>query len=924
MKKKSTFLASALSMALLASFLSGCGGDSPEKLIASSKEFLAKNDSKAAVIQLKNALQQDPNLGEARFLLGKALFESGDFSGAEVELRKAIERKFDRDQAVPLLAKAMLASGQAKKLIDEFGKTTLSAGEPQANLLTTLSSAYGMQGNRTAADTSLKAALEAKPDYEPAQLSEARLLASNRQYDQADSIVQTVLTKNPKNFDAYLLSGGIRAAKGDLEGALVIYRKAIEGKPDLVQAHAAAVGVLFKQQKLDEAIAQIEAMKKVAPKHPQTIYLDAQASYQRKDFNKTRELTQQLLRFSPNNASALQLAGAAEFQLRSYIQAETYLSKALQQAPDSGIARQLLTSTYLRNGQAQKALSVLEPVLDKIDKDPAMLALAGQVFLESGDARKSADFFARASKLDPDNASKKTALAIAHIAQGSTSAGFDELEQISQTDKGTTADLALVAAYLKSNQTEKALQAIEVLDRKQPDNPATYNLKGRTLLTKKDVKAARGAFEKALSLNPTFMPAAASLAALDLADKKPDEASKRFENILSADPKNTQALLALAEIRATNGGTTEEVAGLIKKAISANPTEILPRLALIQFYLTKKDNKAALGAANEAHAAVGDKPEILDALGRTQQLAGETNQAVTTYGKLASLQPALPVAQMRLAEIHLANKNRDEAAKSLKKALEIKPDLLDAQRALIQLALEAKKPGEALTIARQVQSQRPKEATGFAFEGDIHTAEKKWPDAINAYRNGLKQSVSPELAIKLYSTLLASGSSSEADKMATSWNREHPKDVSLTVFQGDLATSRKEYPLAAQRYQSALQSQPNNPLILNNLAWVSGQLKSPKALEYAEKANQLSPNQPPFMDTLAMILAEKGEAVKAVELLRQAMAIAPQAASIQLNLARVLISSGKKEEARKELDALAKLGEKFPEQAEVAKLQKAL
>jgi len=37
-----------------------------------------------------------------------------------------------------------------------------------------------------------------------------------------------------------------------------------------------------------------------------------------------------------------------------------------------------------------------------------------------------------------------------------------------------------------------------------------------------------------------------------------------------------------------------------------------------------------------------------------------------------------------------------------------------------------------------------------------------------------------------------------------------------------------------------------------------------------------------------------------------------------------LINTGKRDEARKELDALAKLGDKFPGQTEVGKLQKEL
>lgn len=924
MKTSRQNLPNTISALLLALMLGACGGESTESLIASSKEYLAKKDTKAAVIQLKNALQKNPKLAEARFLLGTALYENGDLTGAELELRKALELKHPLDAVAPVLARTMLGLGQTKKMVDEFGNVTLPSGESQAALKTSLSAAYAGLGKVDEAKKLLAEALAAHPDYEPARLADIRETIAQQDIQGAKAKIDAVIAQHPTNAEAIFMKGTLFAMEGDSAAALAQYQKSIEVKSNFLPAHTAIIFSLLQSNNMDGAVKQLDALKKIAPKSPQTYFLDAQLNYQRKEYKTARESAQQLLRFSPNNPNSLQIAGAIEYQLGSYLQAETYLTKAIQSAPKLVLARRLLVANYLRAGQPAKALETLHPVIGDIDKDSAFLTLAGQAYLQSGDAAKAADYFTKASKLDPENATKKTSVAVAHLAQGNTESGFQELQQISAEDKGITADLALITAHLKNNHLDKALQAIDVLEKKQPDNPATYNLRARALLAKKDIAGARKNFEKALAINPTFFPAVASLATLDLADKKPDDAQKRFEAVLSADSKNTQALLALAELKSATNGNAGEVNALLDKAVSAAPTDVAVRLAQIQNHLKNKDNKKALTAATNAAAALPDKAEILEALGRIQQISGDLNQASITFGKMASLEPASATPLLRLAEVQFANKSKEDAVKSLKKALEIKPDLLEAQRALIQIAMENKNTNEALAIARNVQKQRPKEAAGYLLEGGIYSVNQTLPQAIDIYRTGLKASQSPDLAIKLHATLFNSGNKAEAEKLATAWLKEHPKDVGFRMYMGDLATGAKNYGQAVQHYQSALSLQPNNALILNNLAWSSGQIKSPKALEYAEKANELAPNQPALMDTMAMLIAEKGDTAKAIELLRKAISIAPQAASIQLNLAKVLINAGKKDDARRELEALAKLGEKFPSQGEVSQLLKSL
>jgi putative PEP-CTERM system TPR-repeat lipoprotein len=279
---------------------------------------------------------------------------------------------------------------------------------------------------------------------------------------------------------------------------------------------------------------------------------------------------------------------------------------------------------------------------------------------------------------------------------------------------------------------------------------------------------------------------------------------------------------------------------------------------------------------------------------------------------------------MRLAGVYLAQKDNDAAMTHLRKALEIKPDLLPAQRAMIALELDAKNYQNALTLARMVQKQRPKDAVGYALEGDINVTQKNWKEAESSYRAGLKQANASELAMKIHSVLLASGRGAEADKFSATWQKDNAKDAAFMFYLGDGALARKDYGAAEKVYQSVIKLQENNAVAYNNLAWVSAKLNKPGAVAYAEKANALAPDQPAFMDTLAVLLADRGDYAKAVEIQNKALGMQPENPIFKLNLAKIHIKGGKKDLARAQLEALSKLGDKFGAQAEVADLLKTL
>ena len=915
-----------IAVALALAFgLAGCGGDNPEALLASARDYLAKNDPKAAVIQLKNALQKNPEMSEVRLLLGQALLRTGDAVGAETELRKALALKHSAELVVPSLAQAMLAQRQYKKVTDDFSATTLTQPAAVASLKTSLAFAYAAQRKSEFAREALKAAIAADQTYGPAMAMLARQKAQDKDFAGALSIVESIIATTPGDADAWTLKGDILllGLKRRDEG-VAAYRKSVEVKPDYSAGHATLLQIFIADRQFEDAAKQLEALKKIAPTSFATTYFDTLLAYHKKDLKRARQLAQQLVREAPKAAPILQLSGVIELELNALPQAEVFLDRALQAGPEAMHTRRLLATVYLRAGQTARALAVIQPMLKDANLSASSNSLIGEVYLQNGDVKRAEEYLTKAIKQDPKNETARTSLALTSLAGGREQAGFAELEDIAATETGTTAALALVSAHLRRAEYDRALKAIDGLEAKRPGTAALADLRGRTLLAKRDFAGARKSFERSIGIDPTFFASIASLATLDMADNKPSDARKRFDDLLAKDPKNSEALLAIAELRAQSGASKEEVAELLARAVTATPTEVRPRLLLVEHHLRFKDFKQAVTVAQDGVSAISESAELLEVLGRAQLGSGDINQAIAAYNKLAVLQPLSPRPYMLIAEAHLAAKDKAAAAQSLQKAIAIKPDLFQAHRELITIALANRNYDEAIRIARTMQNQAPKDPTGYQFEGDIAVQRKKWDAAIDAYRSGLKVAPTSVLAIKLHNVLVAAGKSADADKLSATWTKDYPKDTAYRVYLGDAALARGDFSGAEGHYASVLKVQPSNAVTLNNLAWVTNKLGKDGALGYAEKAMALMPNQPSFMDTVAGIYSDKSDYKNALEWQTKALGLAPQNPNFRLNLAKIHIRGGKKDLARKELDELAKLGTKFGAHAEVATLLKGL
>jgi cellulose synthase operon protein C len=906
--------------------LVGCNRDSAQSLIASGKQFAEKKDHKAAAIQFKAALQLNGQSGEARYLLGQALLDSGDAIGASTELTRALDLKYAPDKVVPAMAKALLQNGDYVKLTSQLGNIVLDNKAAAAGLRTSVAAAWSARGERPMADEAIRTALETVPDFGPALTLQTRLLAGDRSFDQALTITEKLLKNDPKLVDAWLLKGDILlAASKDFKGAEAAYRKALEIDKTFVAAHLAIVAMkLTEPVDLAAAKAQAEQLRAVLPGHPQSMYVDAAVAFSAKDLPRARELTQLLMRMAPTNLGILQLAGAIESQLGSLALAESFFAKALQVDGDQKPARRGLAQVYLRLGQYPKVLQTLQPMLGSEGSDAEAQAMAGEAAMRMGNARASEVFFNRAAQLNPGDARVGTAVALSHLNRGETSAAFSELQSLSAKSPEIYADQALVASHLRRRELQAALQAANAMLKKQPESSTAMETLGRVQVERKDYPAARTAFEQALKKDPSLFVAISALAALDLVESKPDAAQKRLEAAVQADPRSPYPLMALAELSARRDAPLDDVRKLLTDAISAAPSDPAPRLQLIELNLSRRQYREALAAAQDAGIALPNNANVLDAVGRAQMEAGNIEQALNTFRKMAAVDTKSPLPYTRLADVYKTAGKRGDAEVALKKALEIDPSLVRAQAGMADLLFASGRKAESLAYIQSLKKERPNEPSAYLIEGAYHRRVKNTDAAVAAYRAGIDKTGDATLARELYITLISNNRVQEGERFGVTWVKAHPDDASFEYLLADLNIRRGAYELAEAQLRRVVAQFPDNVNALNNLAWTVASRGKPGAPDIVQRALDMAPNNAMLFDTLAYALVAEKKFDEALKAQKRAVELAPNQNPLRLNLARIATHAGDKALARDELSRLKALGTAYKQQAEVNKLLESL
>ena len=862
-----------------------------------------RGDYRAATIELRNALRANPNSVPARLLQAQIHLKTGQGMPAQTELEAARRGGAKKEDTRHLMGEALVLQQRYADALEEV-KSGVSPAHAAAAARVRGMAQMGLRKPELAKAEFLEAQRLA-PRSVDVQLDLARFYSSQRDRASAEAAVDKALALDPRNVRALILKGDLVRSSQGLAKALPLFNQAVQIDPQNIQARLERAATLTDLQRHQEALADLQRVDKVAPDMPLSLYLQAVMKVRDRKFDEAESLMARTKGMLGNFPPAMLLQGVIAYERNNLQQAQSSLRQLTQIAPNHALAQRLYAMTLMRMGDAEGTIKAAAPLVEKSPKDGRLLALLASAYARKGEYDKAETYLQRAVEADPEQSALKTQLAMTRVAQGENTEALRDLDAVLKEDPTSLQALMMSSLVkMRAGNFKDALLSADRLVKAHPNLAIGYNLRGAAFLGQSKIKEAESNFRAAIQKDPKYNEGRRNLAQVLMADGRTVEARRELMRALEGDGQNAKTLMVLADVARQEKKPDEQIEWL-KKAVATNRTILTPRLRLIQAYLDGNKNQLALSEANAMSRDFPNNPAALEVIGRTQLAVKDPGAASATFERLTKAVPNDVNARILHARALAENKRTDAARRVYSMALNLK-DQNVTQVYLDLMGLEAREGRfkEAIAHAKALKARYPKSGVADRALGDLYMGNRQWNEAIASYEAVRKQSgMDSTLAISLAQAYTYAKKQDQAIAVLNELLKKEPKNAAARIALADINLRTKRLPQALAHYNAMDEVTRNSPGVLNNMAWIYGQLKDNRAIPTAERAYKLAPKAPEVQDTLGFLLVEKRVDVKrGLSLIQQAVKARPNDPDMRYHLAVALNANGKPVEARQELE----------------------
>lgn len=904
---------------VIVGMLFACGiGMAESQYVSKAQKYIEAGELKAGLIELKNALQENPDNTQARLLLGKLYLDTGNLPSAEKELSRASELGAMDEVVLPLMGKALLFQGKFNEIQELSLKNLTDRG--QAELLSVQGTAKLAQGSKNEAASLISQAISKDPKSIHALVAIARIYGFNQKFDFARKQLETVFQIDPDFFPALSLLGDIELREHHPELAELAYTKAVDQSPGNLSNRLKRAMVRVQLKRYDEAQEDVDYLRSKIPQHPGVNYSQGLIHLQNKKLQDAKSSFDFALLDEESYPQALYYLAVTDLLLGHLEQAARNAGQFVFRNPKHMPGRKLLALIKLREKEYAESEALIRPVMAHKDDDVSTLNILAYALLNQGKTDEAIDLLAKVVALNPDSHAAQLKLGTGLIMGGDLSGGVEHIEIAAQSNSGfKQADTVLILHHLQQKQYQQALEAAEAYRGKNPDSSTPYNLIGLVYLELGKEAKAKEVFIRSRELTPGDPFACNNLAYFAIKEKDYSTARSYYQEVLKHHENYLSTLLRLAVIDELEE-KEESFVARIEQAMTAHPKAIQPKVMLARYYLTNNRHELVANLFVGLNENQKKNPEILGLTASAKLAQGEFSEAKLILEQLIVLKPASAHAHYLLARSYEGLKDRKKMRSELERSVAFAPDYFLPRLALARSLLRTQEitaVEEHLKILKDLDPQHLDVIRLEAFLSMRNGDQKK---ALSLLQRAFELSPDTNNMLSLARQKRMMGDHEGAIQLQEKWNSEHPEDIRAHLVLGNIYLTQKSVSPALEQYIQVLEKDNQNLIALNNLAWYLRDKQPQQALEYAQRANKIDPESAALMDTYAVILLKNNQVEKARRMIERALVQAPESPSIRYHSAMIDASAGHKAVAANRLKTLLLESADFPERAEASEL----
>jgi tetratricopeptide (TPR) repeat protein len=613
-------------------------------------------------------------------------------------------------------------------------------------------------------------------------------------------------------------------------------------------------------RKLPEGISDLEKANQVKPLEPEVVLPLMQALFQDQRSGEALKLGQETIQKHKDLTTVYSMLYGHYVAANQLEQAESVLKTQIANNPKHAEYVLQLASHYAQLHKDAEADAVVKRMLEHPADFTRTYLLAGAYYARMSNWQQATSLLEEGAKREPkDKVLYEKNLANVLLAQDK------KAEAVRLVDT--------ILAEAPTDQEALRLRAALLMDTRKPEN----------------IDKALAELQAGIAQSPDDMLSRYSLARAYMLKSDLENANKQLTEVVTRGPRFLPAHLLLAEI-ALQRRQPQEVLTQVAPILAAQPDDARARLLEVLAL-------SATGRSGEAHnklnVLIKDQPNYADAqleLGVMNLQEKKLSEAEAIFRKLYDARQALPRSLEGLVQVLVARDRANQALPLLEEEVKRSPQPGNLRLVLARTAAGVGRDAVVEEQLRLAVKEDPKSYDAHAMLGDYYRQKGDLNQAVAIYQKAR------DLAPKNPSP-----------------------DVSLALTYAHAGRTAE----AIQSYRNALKRQPDNPILLNDMAYFlaenGGNLD--EALKMSQLAVQKLSNSPIASDTLGWIYLKKDRPDAAAQIFANLVKKNPQSALFEYHLGAALAAKGDKTGARAALGAAL---QKKPEKQDEAKIKELL